>query len=153
MSLAFMIILLGGAAVIPPLRKNKFYLLNAALVMVVSYYAENNVVRIPPQNLLSVKSLMLLLVFHIVCINITTFVAYGVDKKAAIKHQWRVPEADLHTLEFLGGWVGAFVGQNFFHHKTAKKSFQRIYWLMIVMEILLVWGLYKYLDLGRFKFF
>ena len=78
---------------------------------------------------------------------------YGVDKRAAVRHQWRVPEADLHTLEFLGGWIGAFIGQKVFHHKTAKKSFQRIYILMIILEILAIWGIYNYLNLGKFNFF
>ena len=153
MTIAFMGILLGLAAVIPMLRKNKFYLINAALVMGVAYYVENNVVRIPVQHLLSHRALLLFAFLYLFCINLTTFVAYGFDKRAALKHQWRVPEADLHTLEFLGGWIGAFIGQKVFHHKTAKKSFQHIYWLMIILEILAIWGIYSYLNLGKFNFF
>ena len=153
MTIAFMGILLGLAAIIPLLRNNKFYLINAALVMGVTYYVESNVVRIPVQHLLSHKALLLFAILHLICINFTTFVAYGVDKRAAVRHQWRVPEADLHTLEFLGGWIGAFIGQKVFHHKTAKKSFQRIYILMIILEILAIWGIYNYLNLGKFNFF
>ena len=96
MTVLFCAILLGLAAIIPPLRRNKFYLLNSALIIVLAYYAENNLFRI--QNLFSYKSILLFLVFQLVTINFTTFLAYGLDKRAAIKKAWRIPENELHTL-------------------------------------------------------
>lgn len=150
MSIAFMFILLGLAVVIYPLRRNRFYLLNAAMVIGLSYVVEQYYFRINFNNLLSYRTVLLFIVFHLVCINFTTFIAYGADKRAAINHQWRVPENDLHALEFLGGWIGAFIGQKIFHHKTAKKSFQRVYFLMIIMELIVIWFLYNYLGLNRF---
>ncbi len=145
MTVLFCAILLGLAAIIPPLRRNKFYLLNSALIIVLAYYAENNLFRI--QNLFSYKSILLFLVFQLVTINFTTFLAYGLDKRAAIKKAWRIPENELHTLEFLGGWIGAFIGQKVFRHKTAKKSFQNMYKLMIVLEFIAIWGLLKFFGL------
>lgn len=142
MTLAFTFILLGLAAIIFPLRNNKFYLLNAALVISAAYYFENNVFRI--NNILSHKTLFLFAIFWLASINLTTFIAYGVDKRAAIKKSWRVPEKDLHMLEFLGGWIGAWFGQKFFRHKTAKKSYQNMYHLMIVLEIAAIWWLLKF---------
>lgn len=142
MTLAFTFILLGLAAVIFPLRNNKFYLLSAAIVIGAAYYFENNVFRI--NNLLSYKTLLLFAVFWLASINLTTFVAYGVDKRAAIKKSWRIPEKDLHMLEFLGGWIGAFFGQKIFRHKTAKKSYQTMYFLMIALEIAAIFGLLKF---------
>lgn len=139
---AFLLILLGLAVIIPPLKHNKFYLLNIGLVVIASYFFENNVFKI--QNIFTYKTLLLFLVFHICSINISTFIAYGADKNAAQKKAWRIPEKDLHTLEFLGGWIGAFFGQRFFKHKTSKKSFQAMYKLMIVMEIAVVFALLKY---------
>lgn len=139
---AFLLILLGIAAIIPPLRRNRFYILNVALVTGGAYFFENKIFAI--QNVLTYKTLLLFIIFHLFSINITTFVAYGADKKAAIKKSWRVPEKDLHTLEFLGGWIGAFIGQKFFRHKTAKKGYQTTYKLMIVSELLLIFGLLKY---------
>lgn len=150
MTIAFTFILIGLAAVIYPLRYNRFYLLNAAFVIGLAYFSENYVFKINPHNLFSAKTLLLFLVFHLVCINITTFIAYGVDKHAAVRKQWRIPENDLHTLEFLGGWIGAFIGQKFFHHKTAKKSFQRMYLLMILLEFSAIWFLIHYLGIDRF---
>lgn len=139
---AFLVILLFLAAIVPPLRYNKFYMLNTAFVVGGAYLFENKIFAI--QNIFTYKTLLLFLIFHILSINITTFIAYGVDKKAAINKTWRVPEKDLHSLEFLGGWIGAFVGQKFFKHKTSKKSFQATYKLMIVLEFLAIFGLLKY---------
>ena len=119
MTIGFTAILLGLAAIIYPLRNNKFYLLNAALIIGAAYFFENNCFRVT--NIFNYKTLLLFLLFWIVATNFTTFVAYGVDQRAAIKKTWRVPEKDLHMLEFLGGWIGAWVGQKFFRHKTAKK--------------------------------
>ena len=114
MTIAFTVILLGLAALIYPLRKNRFYLLNSALIIGAAYFIETHYFRV--QNVLSYKTLLLFAVFQIVTINLTTFVAYGVDKRAAIKKQWRVAENDLHMLEFLGGWIGAWLAQKIFHH-------------------------------------
>lgn len=139
---AFLVILLFLAAIVPPLRYNKFYMLNSAFVVGGAYLFENKIFAI--QNIFTYKTLLLFLIFHILSINITTFIAYGVDKKAAINKTWRVPEKDLHSLEFLGGWIGAFVGQKFFKHKTSKKSFQATYKLMIVVEFLAIFVLLKY---------
>ena len=139
---AFLIILLSFAAIIPPLRYNKFYILNTALVVGSAYFFENNVYTI--KNIFTYKTLLLFLVFHVLSINLTTFIAYGTDKKAAVNKTWRVPEKDLHTLEFLGGWIGAFIGQKVFKHKTAKKSFQTTYKIMIVLEFIAIFGLLKY---------
>lgn len=145
MTIAFTVILLGLAALIYPLRNNRFYLLNAALIIGAAYVVENHYFRI--QNIFTYKTLLLFLVFHIICINITTFIAYGVDKKAAKTKAWRIPEKDLHLLEFLGGWIGAWIGQKFFHHKTVKKSFQNMYKLMIVLEFAAIYVLLKLLNL------
>ena len=50
-------------------------------------------------------------------------------------------------MEFLGGWVGAWLGQKFFNHKTSKKSFLAMYKLMIIMEIVAVYLILKFLKL------
>ena len=142
MTIAFTAILLGLAALIYPLRTNRFYLLNSAMVVGSAYIVENHYFRI--HNFFTYKTILLFAVFHLVCINITTFIAYGVDKHAAKQKSWRIPEKDLHLLEFLGGWVGAWFGQKFFRHKTVKKSFQNIYRLMIILEFIAIWGLLRF---------
>ena len=144
MVITFSAILFGLAAIILPLRQNKFYLLSSAMVIAFAYYLEHNYFR---TSVFSSKTFLLFIVFHLVAINISTFIAYGVDKRAAQQGQWRVSEKDLHMLEFLGGWIGALMGQRFFRHKTTKKSYQAMYKLMIVLEFAGIWFILKFLNL------
>lgn len=144
MVITFTAILFGLAAFIYPLRRNCLFLLNSTLIIGTAYYLENHYFTAP---IFHHKTIMLFVVFQFVFANITTFFAYGVDKYAAIKGRWRVRENDLHMMEFLGGWIGAFVAQRLFHHKTSKKSFQNMYKLMIVMEFAAVYAIIKFLNL------
>ncbi|MBR1756771.1 MAG: DUF1294 domain-containing protein [Alphaproteobacteria bacterium] len=96
------------------------------------------------------KAFLVFAVYHLACINIVTFAAYGADKRAAVRGAWRVPEANLHTLEFLGGWIGAFIAQKFFRHKTKKKSYRIMFWLMLVLQLAAVYFILHYLKLIHF---
>lgn len=144
MVITFTTILLGLAALIYPLRRNRFFLMNSAVIIGIAYFLESYYFR---TSVFSYKTMLLFVVFQIISINITTFLAYGFDKRAAQRRAWRVPERDLHLLEFLGGWVGAYLGQKFFNHKTVKKSYQAMYKLMIVMEFAAVYCILKFLKL------
>ena len=62
------------------------------------------------------------------------FVAYWSDKRRAEAGEWRVPESTLQVLGLLGGWPGAFVAQRTFRHKTAKTSFQGVFWLFVLLH-------------------
>lgn len=64
-----------------------------------------------------------------------TFVVYAVDKSAAVKGRWRVPEKNLHLLALLGGWPGALLAQTWLRHKTIKTSFRAIFWLTVFINI------------------
>lgn len=144
MVITFSFILIGLLAFVRPLQKNSFYILHAGMVILAAYYVETHYFT---ASVFGTKTLLLFLVFHAVSINITTFVAYFVDKRAAIRHAWRVPENTLHVLEFLGGWLGALLAQKIFRHKTSKKSFRNVFWLMIVLEFIAIWIILKYLGL------
>ena len=142
MVITFSAVLLGMIALFRPLQRNPFFMLNCALIIGTAWYAEHHWFTAPA---FVPKTFLLLVIFHALFINISTFIAYGVDKRAAIRKSWRVPENSLHTLEFLGGWIGAWFGQKIFKHKTKKKSFQNTYKLMIVLEIVAVYIILKYL--------
>ncbi len=144
MVITFSAILIGLLALVRPLQKNSFYILHAATVILAAYYVETHYFR---ASAFGSKTMLLFLVFHAVSINITTFVAYFADKRAAVRHALRVPENTLHMLEFLGGWLGALLAQKIFHHKTAKKSFRNMFWLMIFLEFLAIMIILKYLKL------
>jgi len=76
--------------------------------------------------------------------SVITFVAYGLDKRRAIKGGWRVQESTLHWLELLGGWPGAMLGRSAFRHKGRKLSY-RVVFALIVIGHVVAWGLWLYL--------
>lgn len=55
-------------------------------------------------------------------INAVVFFIYGIDKRKAVKHRWRIPENTLIAAAILGVF-GAYSGMHFFHHKTQKRRF------------------------------
>jgi uncharacterized membrane protein YsdA (DUF1294 family) len=55
--------------------------------------------------------------------TIPAFAVYGIDKRQAQHDGWRVPEAVLHGLALIGGFIGAWAGRTYFHHKTQKPVF------------------------------
>jgi len=67
--------------------------------------------------------------------SIVTVVVYAMDKRKAVKSQWRIPEATLHLLELLCGWPGAMFAQVLIRHKNAKFSFQLVFWAMLIINI------------------
>jgi uncharacterized membrane protein YsdA (DUF1294 family) len=65
-----------------------------------------------------------------------SLVAFGVvrsDKRRAELETWRIPEITLHFLELIGGWPGSFLAQRMFRHKTAKISYQLVFWLIVAV--------------------
>lgn len=77
----------------------------------------------------------------VLALNMLALLVYGFDKWRAGRGGRRVPEATLLWLLFLGGVVGAWVGMQWFRHKTQKMSFR---WRAIALTVvnplwLLVW--------------
>ena len=56
-------------------------------------------------------------------VNLIAFIAYGIDKRRAKKHRWRIPEITLIMFAAIGGSLGAVVGMSYWHHKTRKLKF------------------------------
>lgn len=144
MVITFTTILAGMLILLRPLQKNPFFLLYFGLVISSSYLVETYFFRVTP---FVYKTFLLFLPFHLIYINLVTFVAYGVDKRAAIRKTWRIPEIQLHTLEFLGGWPGAYIAQKIFRHKTKKRSYQAMFWLVSAMQIAVVWYILRFLHI------
>lgn len=55
---------------------------------------------------------------YLVLLSLITFIAYGVDKKKAIKGKYRTKEKTLLSLSFFGGAFGGYPAMLFFRHKT-----------------------------------
>ena len=60
---------------------------------------------------------------YLLLANVVTFIAYGIDKYKAKKGKWRISEATLLLMAFVGGIIGAWLGMKAFHHKTMHKKF------------------------------
>ena len=67
--------------------------------------------------------------------SMATFITYALDKRAATRGEWRVPEATLHGLALACGWPGALLAQRLLRHKSVKPSFRRIYWLTVAVNV------------------
>jgi len=70
-----------------------------------------------------------------VAINAATFAAFALDKRAAERRAWRVPEARLLMLAACGGSPGALVAQQALRHKTRKEPFRTSLWVIVTVQI------------------
>lgn len=58
--------------------------------------------------------------------NLGTFALFGRDKARARSQGRRISEGSLLAAAFLGGFIGAKIGQRHFRHKTRKQPFGRL---------------------------
>lgn len=59
-----------------------------------------------------------LLIGYLILINITGYASMGLDKRKAVRHQWRISERTLFLIALLGGSLGSIIGMQRFRHKT-----------------------------------
>lgn len=64
-----------------------------------------------------------------------SYFMYWSDKSAAQKGRSRTPENRLHIVDFLGGWPGALIAQQQFHHKTVKQPFGFVFRLTVLLNL------------------
>lgn len=67
-------------------------------------------------------------------VSIVTYLFYADDKAAAKKRTWRTPESILHWFSLIGGWPGALLAQKKFRHKSKKKEFQQVFWILVILN-------------------
>jgi len=79
-----------------------------------------------------VLGLMWLIPWEIVALyfasSIIALFMYWSDKSAARKGRWRTKERSLLLCGLIGGWPGALIAQQLFHHKSSKTEFQISFW-------------------------
>ena len=83
------------------------------------------------------------IVYILICINVVTFVVYGIDKWKAKHSKMRIREAALLMLAVLGGSVGALLGMRIWHHKTMHKKFKYGLPLILLAQIALIYFINK----------
>lgn len=79
-----------------------------------------------------------LIISYLISINLVIFLFYGFDKMIAGSNRMRIPELVLHSLALAGGSPAGLLAQKLFRHKTIKTSFQIIYWLIVILQIILI---------------
>ena len=73
---------------------------------------------------------------YVLLINLLLFLLMGIDKRAAKRKKWRIPERRLLTLGIIGGGIGGILGMLVFHHKT-----HRIYFTICYGINVFCWGM------------
>lgn len=64
-------------------------------------------------------------VFGYLCLlSLIGFISMGIDKRRAIKNQFRISEFSLIMLAICGGGIGSYLGMKAFRHKTRHIKFQ-----------------------------
>lgn len=66
--------------------------------------------------------------------SVVTFSLYAIDKSAAQDGRWRTQENTLQVFALLGGWPGALIAQQLLRHKSRKRSFQVVFWMLVVVN-------------------
>lgn len=77
-----------------------------------------------------------LIVLYIL-INLVAFILYGIDKRKAIKNQYRISENHLIGIALMGP-IGAICAMQIFRHKTQKFKFKVTVPLVAAIHILIV---------------
>ena len=72
---------------------------------------------------------------YAVAINFAAFAAFGIDKMLAEAGAWRISEAKLLGLAFVGGSPGAYAGRRLFRHKTRKQPFSGELHLIAALQL------------------
>ena len=80
--------------------------------------------------------------YYYLTLNIIMFILYGMDKRKARKHQWRIPERTLILGSLFGGALGSSLGMMIFHHKTRKPVFWAANGFALVLHAFLLWTIF-----------
>jgi uncharacterized membrane protein YsdA (DUF1294 family) len=83
------------------------------------------------------ETIFFMLTIYILIINLVAFSVMWWDKRKAKKDDWRVSEATLLILSFIGGAIGFFLGMFRFRHKTKKRLFQVLGIIGLIFSLLL----------------
>ena len=86
----------------------------------------------------------MLLILYLIFINIALFSLMYVDKKRAIRKQFRISEQTLLTLACLGGVLGMLAAMKIVHHKN--KKFKDMIPILVIENIILILFLDKFLS-------
>lgn len=79
----------------------------------------------------------------VLLMSIITFILYGIDKRKAIKNQYRIKEKTLLLSSFLFGSIGGILGMYIFRHKTKHWYFVVVNFISLVLHIIVGYYIFK----------
>lgn len=71
-------------------------------------------------------------------LNLIGLFLMGIDKKRAIKHQYRIRERTLWLVALVGGAVGTTIGMQLYRHKTKHLTFKIGFPLLAIIDVILL---------------
>jgi len=87
---------------------------------------------------------------YFIVINILGFALMGIDKQKAQHGAFRISEATLFAIAFMGGSLGSILGMTLFRHKTKHWYFKFGMPIILVLQILV--AVFLLLSPLEFKF-
>lgn len=78
------------------------------------------------------------IIIYMLIVNLLAFIIMFIDKRKAIKNEWRISEKFLIIIAIIGGSVGELIGMYVFHHKTKKLKFSIGVPVIIIAQIILI---------------
>lgn len=78
------------------------------------------------------------LVFYIgylIAVSLIAFITYAADKSKAKRGAWRIPEATLLGLSFIGGALGGYIAMQTVRHKTKKWYFHFVNIIGLIWQL------------------
>jgi len=84
---------------------------------------------------------------YLLSVNILSFLFYGYDKSLSLKNTKnisRVSEKKLLFSTFIGGTIGSLFAMLLFRHKIKKSSFLIKFFLVTILQVILIFLYLKY---------
>ena len=82
--------------------------------------------------------------YYFIAINILAIILTITDKLKAIHNKWRIPENTLLLVSALGGSLCMLITMVIIRHKTRKLKFMLGIPIIIVLQCIVVYFLFKY---------
>ena len=85
---------------------------------------------------------------YYILINLVLYITMVIDKKRAIKDQWRIPEKNMYILSVLGGGLGGLIAMVFKRHKNRHMDFILVFTTTAILHMIAA-----FLLIGKFAFY
>ena len=84
---------------------------------------------------------------YYILINLVLYTTMVIDKKRAIKDQWRIPEKNMFIMAVLGGGLGGLCAMVFKRHKNRHMDFILVFTMTSILHMVAA-----FLLIGKFAF-